>query len=349
MVVLLTGATGFVGSRVLRKLIARGARVRVFAEPGTAEDVSDHDLDDLVIGQLADRKALAEATRGVSLVYHLAALLPGSDPEELEAVNVRGTENLLCACEAARVRRFVFASSVSVYDRAPRPVYWPIDESYPLRTSGAGSLRRYAQSKIDAESAILRSRAGGGPEYVILRAAAVYGPKADWVEKLLKRAIEEASRPGARVSGLASMQWVHVQDLARALILAGRLARAGDQILNIAGDELFSMRDLVQIANHEEGDERTEMPGSPSRLCPGDYGLRYDISRARAVLGYTPHIKLEEGLKRAMTARVDRTRVSGGGLDDEPQHHGGSNGTYPSSGSPPGGGGTGARHRRKRE
>jgi nucleoside-diphosphate-sugar epimerase len=335
MVVLLTGATGFVGSHVLRRLLARGNRVRVLALPGTSTAMSGLDLDDLVVAPLADRRALAEATRGVRIVYHLAAVLPGSAPEELEEVNVWGTQNLLRACEGAGVRRFVFTSSVSVYDRAPGPVSWPIDEGFALRTSGADSLRRYAQSKIDAESAILRSRAHGGPESVILRAAAVYGPKAAWVRRMLQRAVDEASRPGARISRFASMQWVHVRDMARAVVLAGRAARAADQIVNIAGDELFSMRDLVQIASSEKRDEHTEVLGSPSKLCPGDYGLRYDISRARAVLGYTPHIKLREGIRGALTSREDRTCSSRGGPDDERHHHARSNGRHPSSGARP--------------
>lgn len=105
MRVLLTGATGFIGSHVLDRLVARGDQVRVLALPETVEQVRYCAGVSIVAGSLSDRDLLAGAARETEVVYHLGGLLPGSPPEETRIVNTQGTENLLYGCVRGRVRR----------------------------------------------------------------------------------------------------------------------------------------------------------------------------------------------------------------------------------------------------
>src|SRR5687767_1804624 len=141
MRVLLTGATGFVGTEVLEQLLDRGDEVRVLALPETVERLRDREHVEVVAGSLSDPGALDEAARNVEVVYHLAAihlsaLRASVSPGDLRIVNVEGTGHLLRACAANAVRRVVFTSSAAVYNAAPWPFMWPIHETFPLRTTG---------------------------------------------------------------------------------------------------------------------------------------------------------------------------------------------------------------------
>jgi len=191
MRVLLTGATGFVGAETLEQLLNRGDEVRVLALADTVEKLRHRDRVDVVIGNLSDTDVLAAATRDVEVVYHLAAihlsaLRASADPGDLRIVNVEGTARLLRACGLNGVRRIAFTSSVAVYNAAPWPFMWPIHETYPMRTTGEDNLRNYALSKIEAEDLVRRAHQEQGIEVVVLRATAVYGPGAPWVERTIR-------------------------------------------------------------------------------------------------------------------------------------------------------------------
>jgi nucleoside-diphosphate-sugar epimerase len=177
--VLLTGATGFVGSQVLEQLLDGGDEVRVLALPGTEESLRHRNRVEVFAGSLSDPAVLDQAMRGVEVVYHLAAihlsaLRAIADPKDLRVVNVEGTGRLLQACAASAVRRIVFTSSVAVYNAAPWPFMWPIHETHPLRTTGEDNLRSYAFSKVEAEDLIRRAHQEHGIESIVLRVPAVF-------------------------------------------------------------------------------------------------------------------------------------------------------------------------------
>jgi UDP-glucose 4-epimerase len=303
MRVLLTGATGFVGSHVLDRLVARGDQVRVLALPETVEQLRHRDGVSIVAGSLADRDLLAGAARGVEVVYHLGGLLPGHPPEEIRIVNTLGTENLLYGCVRGRVRRLVFSSSASVYDESSWPLTGPITEQSPLRADGHGPIGPYAQSKIEAEKLIRRVHRRDGLEYVILRAPVVYGSGTRLDRQVLMQIINRphlSSTPGARV---ANMQWINISDMADAVVLAGTRPEAANQIFNIAGEELFSLRDLTRMVwaillNKPWADALA----SQLRAVHHQH-LKYDVSEARRLLGYTSRVKLREGVEE-LVARV---------------------------------------------
>jgi len=305
--VLVTGATGFVGSQVLDQLLDRGEQVRVLALPDTLERVHQRDRVEVVAGSLSDPGALAEATRDVGAVYHLAAihlsaLRAIADPRDLRTVNVDGTERLLRACAASQVRRIVFTSSVAVYNAAPWPSMWPINETYPLRTTGEANLRNYALSKIEAEALIRRAHQEHGLEAVVLRSPAVYGPGAPWVERIV-RAI--AANPWSALTSagrFACNQWIHRRDLARAVVLGGTQTALKYELCNVAGPELFSSRDLLVAMSRALRHGRWRHQFMPELDRTARYAYRYDVTRAQSRLGFAAQIRLDAGLAEVLAS-----------------------------------------------
>jgi nucleoside-diphosphate-sugar epimerase len=298
MRVLLTGATGFVGSHVLNRLVTRGDHVRVLALPETVEQVRHRDCVSIVAGTLADSAVLAKAARRVEVVYHLGGLRPGYPPQETMRVNVEGTEKLLHACVIGQVRRIVFTSSASVYDGSSWPLIRPITEDFPLRTNSSGIVGHYAQSKIAAESAIRRFQRQQGPEYVILRSPVIYGSGTRSDRQLLMQII---NRPAlARAAQFADIQWVHVKDMAEAIVLAGTRPKAANNIFNIAGSEALSLRDLSAMFWRSRG-FGAWFDLLPHQICRDrNHRLRYDFSKAQKLLGYKPQVRLREGIEEIM-------------------------------------------------
>jgi UDP-N-acetylglucosamine/UDP-N-acetyl-alpha-D-glucosaminouronate 4-epimerase len=305
--VLLTGATGFVGSQVLEQLLERGDEVRVLALPDTVESLRHRDRVEVIAGNLSDSAALAEATRGAEIVYHLAAihlsaLRAIADPADLRIVNVEGTGRLLRACANGAVRRVVFTSSVAVYNTAPWRFMWPIRETHPLRTTGEDNLRSYALSKIEAEDVIRRAHQEHGIETIVLRPPAVYGPGAPWLERLLRAIAANPWSALTRAGRFAGNQWIHRRDLGRAIVTGGTAPELRYEICNVAGPEVFSARDLLLILS------RVLRQGPWQHLLPAEleqtarYGYRYDMARTQTRLGFAPQIKLEEGIAEVLAA-----------------------------------------------
>jgi nucleoside-diphosphate-sugar epimerase len=213
---------------------------------------------------------VSEVAEEVEVVYHLGALL--SDPQKLVRVNVEGTENLVKA-SLATVKRFVFTSSMAVYSPAPVPSLWPLIEESPRQAHGGDALRYYGQSKIDGENLIRRAHQESGLEHVIIRAPAVYGPGATWLRGLLQGLMSkpwQASLPGADAY---HMQWVHVDDLAEGIVLASLLS-SSKYVFNIAGDELVTPADVLQIL-------KTAGDGAPGSFLPAATATsKYDAGKA---------------------------------------------------------------------
>lgn len=309
--VLLTGASGYVGSVILDRLVQSGASVRVLALPETVAGLLHRDRIELFEGSFSDKELLERATRGVEVIYHFGAALPTSDTALIIEVNVRGTGNLLEAATANKVRRFVHASSMAVYDPVLRRSRWPITEDFPLQAPGRRARSHYPRSKVEAEGLVRRAQAEAGMEFVILRFPIVYGLGAPLVEDYIKTLLE---RPRMLTTGAAEapgMQWVHVEDLAEATLLAGTRAEAANQVFNISGADVFSMRDLLEAVADEK---KVPLPAlrerrpflkalQERRLRNGS--LKYDVSKAEKALGFRARDDLRATL-RAIAADMNR-------------------------------------------
>jgi nucleoside-diphosphate-sugar epimerase len=300
--VLLTGATGFIGSHVLRRLLEHEGRIRVYALPETVHDLQQSDRVEVVTGDLQEEAGLAEALQDIETVYHLAGVLPGSSYDDLMRVNVHSTENLLRACgRAGGVLRFVFTSSVAVYGTASSPEEWPFSEVSPLQPRGIQRLRLYGLSKVAAEGLVQRYAQEFGFEYVILRPPTVYGLGSQRTESLVEWVLTEP-RAGYHTLVDPYTQLLHVRDLAEVVALAGTHSEAANEIFNVAGMEVVTYRNLVTMIRRLGGvtDRRTLIPDRSEVWRR--FVVVYDVTKAQQRLGFTPRVTLREGLAEMVAA-----------------------------------------------
>lgn len=164
MKILVTGATGKVGSRLAKRLAKRGDQVSgLVRDPARAAELRDAGVT-LAKGDLLDVSSLAAAVGGVDAVVHCAAFFRGATPEQAHAVNDLGTQNLATAARAAKVKRFVFTSTGLVYGSTGGK---QVDEDAPCAPTAA-----YPVSKLAAERFLLGL---DGLEVYVLRLPFVYG------------------------------------------------------------------------------------------------------------------------------------------------------------------------------
>lgn len=299
MNVLLTGATGFIGAQVLERLLAGGDVVQVLVQPETlsqpqrVKHLYQRNNVEVITGRLADVQVLAEATQRAEVVYHLAARLPGPDirPRDLYWTNVQGTENLLRASVKGKVRRFVFASSAVVYNMRQGQ----ITENTPLQPHGV-----YGQTKMSAEKLVRQYHCRYGLEHVILRLSPVYGPRGQYFEWLLSRILNHPLM--FLVHGQRRIaNWVHRSDAGDAIVLAGLRPEASGNTFNIAGNETITLHELVKMV-HDIAGTSSYVRRLGARSTTHNSSLRYDIHKAKDLLGFAPKINFKDGLAEMITA-----------------------------------------------
>ena len=222
MHVLVTGANGFVGAVLCRKLIERGDEVtglvRKMSDLSSLKDVSIRQ----VVGSLEDPASLDEAVRSAGIVYHAAAAVSDWGMlKQFRRINVEGTRNLIEASVKAGVQRFVYVSSVAVHSFVGAS---DLDESaLQLPTSFP-----YAQSKREAEALVMDYFRRGLIQTVIVRPGDIYGP-GDRVTLLKMAPLLEKGRMGTIDGGRALGAFTYVENLADGLILAGVKPEAAGQ------------------------------------------------------------------------------------------------------------------------
>jgi len=248
MTSLVTGAAGFVGSHVVRALLAEGERVRVLVRP-TSDRRNLAGLDvEIIFGDVRDPRAVTAAVQGCDVVYHLAARY-GSRPEEAAetySVNVGGTKCVLGAALAAGVERAVLTSTIGTIGRPPGGGLPTEETPFNLWTTAS----HYVKSKYLSEVAALRLAAEGLP-LVIVHPCAPVGP-GDFKPTVTGQRIVDFLN-GRRPSYLAGgINWVSVRDVARGHVLAARRGRLGERYIlgNAQGNLSFDdfLRLMAQVS-----------------------------------------------------------------------------------------------------
>lgn len=244
MTTLVTGASGFVGSAVVRQLLARGEEVRVLLRPSSdRRNVTGLDVA-IVEGDLRDPKTLAAACRGCRALYHVAAdyRLWTRDPRELYASNVEGTRNVMRAALAAGVSRVVYTSSVATLGLHPDGT--PADEDTPVAIGDM--IGHYKRSKFLAERAVDELVAREGLPAVIVNPSTPIGPH-DVKPTPTGRMIRDAAAGRIPAYVDTGLNLVHVEDVARGHLLAHDRGRVGRRYI-LGGEDLTLREILAAIA-----------------------------------------------------------------------------------------------------
>lgn len=297
MPVLVTGGSGFIGSYVVRELLRGGAEVTVFDRNGIG--ILDQLLEDsvakvqLVTGDVVDLPALAGIVRerGINRVIHLAGelhLRSAENPWQCVQSNVIGTINVLELARMYPIERIVTASSpglfgtvaqhpASVADDAPR---YPGDIYEAAKAFGEDAGATYARQF--------------GVSNVAIRAGMAYGPgcRIGWGRRLIEALAIRPLRgePSELPWGDDQLNWSHVEDIARAFVVASTMSDTGVPAYNVRGD-LRTMRDAARIANDL-------IPGARVGVEPGRHRWTqdFDDSLFREHSGWEPSWTLEAGI-----------------------------------------------------
>lgn len=294
---LITGAAGFLGSNLANFLVREGHQVRGIDDlsAGDPEALSPHVL--FTRGDVNDRPRLWTLLQDVDCVYHLAARVSVPEsvlyPREYNAANVGGTVSLMEAMRDVGVRRVVFISSGAVYgDRGEQPLS---ESAIPNPRSP------YAVSKLAAEYYVRTIGDLWGIETVSLRVFNAYGPgqhlppsHAPVIPHYLRQALR-GSTLVMHGDGAQTRDYVYVDDVVSAMISAATAPNINKMVINIGSGVETSIRDLIRMVMQVLG-MKVEAISNP-RNDPGVSRMCASLSLARELLGYSPNISLEEGLR----------------------------------------------------
>jgi UDP-glucose 4-epimerase len=306
--ILVTGGAGLIGSHIVDCLMqerhALGCREIIVLDnftrghPDNLSAARLHGSVILVDGDIRDSQCVAEVMRGVDLVFHQAAIRItqcAEDPRLALEVLATGTFNVLEAAVQTGVKKIIAASSASVYGLAEA---FPTDEQhhpYNNRTL-------YGAAKVFNEGLLRSFHDMYGLNYVALRYFNVYGPRMDiygaYTEVLIRwmERITAGQPPLIFGDGLQSMDFVYVEDIARANILAAK-APVTDEVFNVASGVETSLSELAQTLINIMGSTVQPVHGPERKVNPVPRRLA-DVSKARQLLGFETQVSLAEGLRR---------------------------------------------------
>jgi UDP-glucose 4-epimerase len=312
---LITGGAGFVGSTIADQLLEEGAaEVRIIDNfiRGTWNNLESALASARVKvtdGDIRDRELIDELTAGVDYVFHQAALRItrcAEAPREAIEVLMDGTGNVLESCVKHKVKKIVAASSASVYGDAS---YLPMDENHPFN-----NRTMYGAGKIANEQMYRAIYTTTGLPYVAFRYFNVYGPRMDltgvYTEVLIRwlDAIEEGKPPLIFGDGLQSMDFVFVDDVARANVLAVQ-NEITDEVFNVGTGVQTNLNQLCECVlkltrpslkpEHREARKLVEVRRRQAAT-----------EKAKRLLGFEATVTLEEGLKQLIAWHNSRSVMS---------------------------------------
>jgi NAD dependent epimerase/dehydratase len=305
--VLVTGAGGFIGSHLVERLACEGARVRALVRYNSRNDTGllsllpreRLDAVEVVAGDLRDADAVRGAMAGVEVAFHLGALIaiPYSylHPREVVETNVLGTLNVLMAARDLGTARVVHTSSSEVYGTAR---YVPIDEAHPLQGQSP-----YSASKIGADKLAESFSRSFGVPVATIRPFNTYGPRQS-ARAVIPTIIAQAlASDRVRLGALDPVRdFTFVDDTVDGFLRMGRQEGILGQEINVGGGDCISIGDLAAKILALVGRDLPVVCES-QRLRPRDsevMRLHADGDLARRLLGWEPHVPLEEGLRRTI-------------------------------------------------
>jgi nucleoside-diphosphate-sugar epimerase len=329
--ILITGAAGFIGSRVLDGLIDRGFRNLVcFARPSSELARLEAIIERrppgtqirVVKGNLLSRQDCEAAAKDVGLILHLAAGTGEKSFPDAFMSSVVTTRNLLDASrQYARLRRFVLVSSFTVYSNRHKPHWRLLDESCPIEDSPALREEAYCFAKVKQEQLVAEYGKNFGMPYVVVRPGNVYGAGKGGI---IGRVGIGTFGVFLHLGGSNPMPFTYVDNCAEAIILAGLVKGVDGEVFNIVDDDLPSSRQFLRqykknvrrfksvyiphIASHalcylwEKYAQwsKGQLPPIFNRRRWHAYWkkTRYSNQKLKSKLGWTPKVSTAEGMRR---------------------------------------------------
>ncbi len=312
-VTLVTGATGFTGSHLVRTLAAGGHPIRVIARSAArAGEILPRGVE-VVEGDLTDRATVERAVTGAHTIFHLAAVYRQAKhrDEQYARVHVEATRLLLDAARTQAVVRFVHCSTVGVHGHVASP---PADEQAPY---GPGDV--YQRTKLEGEQLALSYHRRYGLPVTVARPTAIYGPGDTRLLKLFR--LIARRRFVVLGSGEIYYHMVHVDDLVRGLRLLGTHPAAPGEVFILGGEHYHTLREVAALIAEAVGVPKPwlRLPARPfqiagsicEKVCipfgiePPIHRRRVDfftksraftIDKARRLLGYRPEVSLRDGI-----------------------------------------------------
>jgi len=324
---LVTGATGFVGSHLVRELLSRGYAVRILARnAGRAASLAKAGAE-VRLGDLGQPETLHGIAEGMDVVFHLGSAMRGNS-EAFERVDLGGTHALLAEAQRAGVRRVVFAGTLACYPLGQQRDGAVINEQCPFDETGL--LGNYARAKVRAETAVLEAARSGKMEGVIVRLGLVCGEGASIFpahvcQKIARNLVVLYG------DGRVPLPLTFIDNAVHALVLGAEVPGVSGESFNIVDDDVMTQQQYLELLRRYMGGAprvvrmprlayyalglmteiaaalRKKEPATTryrirNRLVP----VRWDCSKAQRVLKWRPQVPLLEGLSRTFTAHAGR-------------------------------------------
>ena len=323
---LVTGGTGLLGSHIVEHLVKAGREVRALVRPNSdTKWLSSQTGVELATGHLQDEDSLIKACRGVEVVYHSAAKVGDWGPwKEFEEITIKGTERLLRAACAAKVKRFVHISSISGYGH-PDGENLVLDETSPL---GQNVYRwsYYTKSKVAAEELVRKAHQEQGLEIVIIRPSWLFGER----DRVTIGRVVKAIRSGSMKiigDGTNRLNAIYAGNVAQGALLAAAKEQANGQAYNMSNNGVITQQELfdtyAKYLNCEPISKHvpfgvvcraalvmealwklfhSKKPPLITRYAAWLMGRKvyFSIEKAQKELGWEPEVGYEEGVRRAV-------------------------------------------------
>lgn len=308
--ILVTGGCGLIGSTTIDQLLANEnpEKIVIFdnlvrGSMRNVQEILKDDRVELVKGDIRDQAAIESATAGMDAVIHMAAIritACAAEPREAMEVMCDGTYNVVEAAQKAGVKKVLAASSASILGMAD--TFPTTEEHHPYN-----NRTWYGASKMMLEGLLRSFNDMYGLDYVAMRYFNVYGPRMDihgkYTEVLVRwmQRIEQGTPPLILGDGSTSMDFIYIEDLARANVLALK-SDASDEVFNVASGVETNLNGLAASLMQVMGADPSMVPEyGPERSVNPVARRLADTSKAERMLGFKAEVDLEEGLRRLVT------------------------------------------------
>jgi NAD dependent epimerase/dehydratase len=304
--ILVTGADGFIGSHLVEWLAGLGTRVVALSQYnsfnfwGWLEDIGCLREIEVVTGDVRDPHFCLEVTKGIDVIFHLAALIPipysYKAPDAYVDTNVKGTLHICQAARANGVQKVIHTSTSEVYGTAE---YVPIDEKHPLNAQSP-----YSATKIGADAIAISFHRAFDLPITIARPFNAYGPRQS-ARAVIPTIVSQlaAGRTDIQLGDVRTTRdFTYVEDTCRGFAAVASLESAAGEVFNIGTNQEISIGDLVELI--------AELSGLPARIVTDEERVRPVNSEVMRLLcdntklanasGFRPQVTLREGLMRTI-------------------------------------------------